>query len=79
MKTTYKVNLSDYTITMITNNDPFVKITSKRELGPMGLQILESHLLENYKLLLVLDKVEKDNNNNYTITFIEIPAESITE
>lgn len=79
MKTTYKVNLNDYTITMITNDDPFVKIMSKRELGPMGLQILESHLLENYKLLLVLDKVEKDNNNNYTITFIEIPAESITE
>ena len=79
MKTTYKVNLNDYTVTMITDNDPFVKKMNGRELGPIGLQILESHLLENYKLLLILDKIEKDNNNNYTITFIEIPAESITE
>ena len=79
MKITYKVNLNDYTVTMITDNDPFVKKMNGRELDVMGLKIFESHLLENYKLLLVLDKIEKDNNNNYTITFIEIPAEVITE
>lgn len=78
MRTTYKVNLSDYTITMITDNDPFVKKMNGRKLHAMGLRIFESYLLENYKLLLVLDKVEKDNNNNYIITFIEIPVESIT-
>lgn len=71
MNIKYQVNLTDYTVTFTTNNDPFVKKMNGIRFGIVGLKIVESYLLENYRIVLVIDKIiEKENS--YLMTFNEM-------